>query len=157
MSRICGLKTYEVNFTFKHKLQGSLIQSYSAPSPARFSTLPVKAVVYLVGKENLAVGLYDWVDDRKLHDIVRNTQGDTQTLYQSYCLTWEMEHMHANTHCMSCSSNSLYISVEQWKQKKWWWWWWWGVGVYTAGENLAHSLALKALKATVLFNMEVLY
>lgn len=29
--------------------------------------------------------------------------------------------------------------------------------VCAAGENLAHSLALKALKATVLFNMEVLY
>lgn len=32
-----------------------------------------------------------------------------------------------------------------------------GVGLYAAGENLAHSLALKALKATVLFNMEVVY
>lgn len=30
-------------------------------------------------------------------------------------------------------------------------------GGHTAGENLAHSLALKPLKATVLFSMEVLY
>lgn len=67
-------------------------------------------------------------------------------------------HMHANTYCMSCCSNSLYISAErsgrvEAENRGGWG----GGGGYTAGENLAHSLALKALKATVLFSMEVLY